>query len=72
MSRKIATALTTAGIIGMLAAPASALEHGEPAPDNAESQTVAALKMGRIGNFGDCTGTLVDRQGGGGMEREGG
>lgn len=62
MSRKIATALTTAGIIGMLAAPASALEHGEPAPDNAESQTVAALKMGRIGNFGDCTGTLVDRQ----------
>ena len=62
MSRKIATALTTAGIIGLLAAPASALEHGEPAPDNAESQTVAALKMGRIGNFGDCTGTLVDKQ----------
>ncbi|KQB83882.1 trypsin-like serine protease [Corynebacterium oculi] len=62
MSRKFATALTTAGIIGMLAAPASALEHGEPAPDNAESQTVAALKMGRVGNFGDCTGTLVDKQ----------
>lgn len=62
MSRKFATALTTAGIIGMLAAPASALEYGEPAPDNAESQTVAALKMGRIGNFGDCTGTLVDKQ----------
>ncbi len=44
------------------AGPALALENGEPAPANAESGSVAALKMGKIGNFGDCTGTLVANQ----------
>lgn len=43
-------------------APALALENGEPAPANAESSSVAALKIGKIGNFGDCTGTLVADQ----------
>ena len=41
------------------ATPALALENGEPAPANAESSSVAALKIGKVGNFGDCTGTLV-------------
>ncbi|MDP9834881.1 trypsin-like serine protease [Gleimia europaea] len=50
-----ATLLTTA-------TPAFALEYGDPAPENAESSSVAALKMGKIGNFGDCTGTLVADQ----------
>lgn len=44
------------------ATPALALENGEPAPANAESSSVAALKMGKVGNFGDCTGTLVANQ----------
>lgn len=44
------------------ATPALALENGEPAPANAESSSVAALKIGKIGNFGDCTGTLVADQ----------
>lgn len=44
------------------ATPAIALENGEPAPANAESSSVAALKIGKIGNFGDCTGTLVADQ----------
>ncbi|AYX82264.1 protease [Corynebacterium jeikeium] len=43
-------------------APALALENGEPAPANAESSSVAALKIGKVGNFGDCTGTLVADQ----------
>ena len=46
----------------LYAAPALALENGEPAPANAESSSVAALKMGKAGNFGDCTGTLVADQ----------
>lgn len=46
----------------LYAAPALALENGEPAPANAESSSVAALKMGKVGNFGDCTGTLVAEQ----------
>ena len=44
------------------AAPALALENGEPAPANAESGSVAALKIGKVGAFGDCTGTLVADQ----------
>lgn len=44
------------------ATPALALENGEPAPANAESSSVAALKIGKVGNFGDCTGTLVAEQ----------
>lgn len=46
----------------LYAAPALALENGEPAPANAESSSVAALKIGKVGNFGDCTGTLVADQ----------
>ena len=62
MQHKIFPALLTAGIVALTAAPASALEHGEPAPDSAESRTVAQLKIGRVGSFGDCTGTLVATQ----------
>ncbi len=52
----------TAALAGACVAPASALEYGEYAPDNAESRTVASLRIGRVGNFGDCTGTLVAPQ----------
>ena len=62
MQHKIFPALLTAGIVALTAAPASALERGEPAPDSAESRTVAQLKIGRVGSFGDCTGTLVATQ----------
>ena len=62
MQHKIFPALLTAGIVALTAAPASALEHGEPAPDSAEFRTVAQLKIGRVGSFGDCTGTLVAAQ----------
>ena len=62
MQHKIFPALLTAGIVALTAAPASALERGEPAPDTAESRTVAQLKIGRVGSFGDCTGTLVAAQ----------
>ena len=48
--------------MALTATPASALEHGEPAQDSAESRTVAQLKIGRVGSFGDCTGTLVAAQ----------
>lgn len=40
-------------------APAQALEGGVAAVDNDESRAVAALKIGKAGRFGDCTGTLV-------------
>ena len=62
MQHKIFPALLTAGIVALTATPASALEHGEPAQDSAESRTVAQLKIGRVGSFGDCTGTLVAAQ----------
>lgn len=54
-------ALVTSTLL-LSAAPALALENGEPAPANTESSSVAALKIGKVGNFGDCTGTLVADQ----------
>ena len=54
-------AIVSASLL-LSAAPALALENGDPAPANAESSSVAALKIGKIGNFGDCTGTLVADQ----------
>ena len=62
MQHKIFPALLATGLVALTAAPASALEHGDPAPDSAESRTVAQLKIGRVGSFGDCTGTLVAEQ----------
>ena len=62
MQQKIFPALLATGLVALTAAPASALEHGDPAPDSAESRTVAQLKIGRVGSFGDCTGTLVAEQ----------
>lgn len=62
MQHKFIPALLTAGTIALIASPASALEYGEPAGDSTEARTVADLKIGRIGNFGDCTGTLVAEQ----------
>lgn len=55
-------AAIASAVLLMTATPALALEYGDPAPDNAESSSVAALKMGKIGNFGDCTGTLIADQ----------
>ena len=55
------TALVSSTLL-LSAAPALALENGEPAPANAESGSVAALKIGKVGAFGDCTGTLVADQ----------
>lgn len=62
MQHKIFPALLTVGIVALTTTPAKALEHGEPALDSAESRTVAQLKIGRVGSFGDCTGTLVAAQ----------
>lgn len=62
MQHKIFPVLLTVGIVALTATPASALEYGKPAPDSAESRTVAQLKIGRVGSFGDCTGTLVAAQ----------
>lgn len=55
------TALVSS-ILLLAAAPALALENGEPAPANVESGSVTALKIGKVGTFGDCTGTLVADQ----------
>ena len=62
MQHKIFPALLAASIVALTAAPATALEHGDPATDSPEAQTVAQLKIGRVGSFGDCTGTLVAAQ----------
>lgn len=55
------TALVSSTLL-LAAAPALALENGEPAPANVESGSVTALKIGKVGTFGDCTGTLVADQ----------
>ena len=60
--KKLGAALLATGIITLSTIPASALEHGEAAADTPESRTVASLKIGRVGDFGDCTGTLVADQ----------
>lgn len=62
MQHKIFPALLAASIVALTAAPATALEHGDPATDSPEARTVAQLKIGRVGSFGDCTGTLVAAQ----------
>lgn len=62
LTLRTAAIAAAAALAGTCAAPASALEYGEHAPDNAESRTVASLRIGRVGNFGDCTGTLVAPQ----------
>lgn len=62
LASRAAAIAAAAALAGMCVAPASALEYGEHAPDNAESRTVASLRIGRVGNFGDCTGTLVAPQ----------
>lgn len=62
LASRTAAIAAAAALAGACVAPASALEYGEHAPDNAESQTVASLRIGRVGNFGDCTGTLVAPQ----------
>lgn len=62
LTLRTAAIAAAAALAGACVAPASALEYGEHAPDNAESRTVASLRIGRVGNFGDCTGTLVAPQ----------
>lgn len=62
LASRMAAIAAAAALAGACVAPASALEYGEHAPDNAESRTVASLRIGRVGNFGDCTGTLVAPQ----------
>ena len=61
-ARKITAVVASSLVVGLGAAPAMALEFAQPAPQSEESAAVAALRMGKIGNFGDCTGTLVDEQ----------
>ncbi|OFT33299.1 protease [Corynebacterium sp. HMSC08A12] len=62
LTLRTAAIAAAAALSGGCVAPASALEYGEHAPDNAESRTVASLRIGRVGSFGDCTGTLVAPQ----------
>ena len=62
LTSRMAAIAAAAALAGGCVAPASALEYGERAADNAESRTVASLRIGRVGNFGDCTGTLVAPQ----------
>lgn len=62
LTSRMAAIAAAAVLAGGCVTPASALEYGEHAPDNAESRTVASLRIGRVGNFGDCTGTLVAPQ----------
>ena len=62
LASRAAAVASVAALSGACVAPASAMEYGEHAPDNAESRTVASLRIGRVGNFGDCTGTLVAPQ----------
>lgn len=62
LASRAAAVAAVAALSGACVAPASAMEYGEHAPDNAESRTVASLRIGRVGNFGDCTGTLVAPQ----------
>lgn len=62
LASRMAAIAAAAALAGGCVAPASALEYGERAADNAESRTVASLRIGRVGNFGDCTGTLVAPQ----------
>ena len=62
MARKITAVVASFLAVGLGAAPAMALEFAQPAPHSEESAAVAALRMGTIGNFGDCTGTLVAEQ----------
>jgi len=59
--RRTAAAIAAGSLI-FFTAPAHGLENGEPAPANSESGSVASLKIGKVGNFGDCTGTLVADQ----------
>ncbi|WP_408925042.1 trypsin-like serine protease [Corynebacterium sp. YSMAA1_1_F7] len=62
LASRMAAIAAAAALAGGCVAPASALEYGERAADNAESRTVASLRIGRVGKFGDCTGTLVAPQ----------
>lgn len=62
LASRAAAVAAVAALSGACVAPASAMEYGDHAPDNAESRTVASLRIGRVGNFGDCTGTLVAPQ----------
>ncbi len=62
LASRAAAVAAAAALSGACVAPASAMEYGEHALDNAESRTVASLRIGRVGNFGDCTGTLVAPQ----------
>ncbi|ARU46848.2 S1 family peptidase [Corynebacterium silvaticum] len=61
-NRCVASVIASAGLV-MLSAPAShALEGAEAAPVNEESRSVVALSLGKAGQFGDCTGTLLNER----------
>ena len=62
LTLRMAAIATAAALAGTCAAPASSPYSSALAPDNAESRTVASLRIGRVGSFGDCTGTLVAPQ----------
>lgn len=62
-THKKLTALVVGSIVlGVGSTSATALEFAPPAPESELSASVAALRMGTIGSFGDCTGTLVAEQ----------
>lgn len=47
--------------IALATAPAGyALENAQAAPDNAESRSVAALRVGKASAYGNCTGTVLN------------
>lgn len=50
------------GIAVSTTVPSYALEHASSAPSSEEASSVAALKIGKVGSFGNCTGTLISDQ----------
>lgn len=50
------------GFLAVGATPAHALEHAQEAPPSPEANATVSLRIGRIGDFGDCTGSLIADQ----------
>ncbi|WP_115685460.1 trypsin-like serine protease [Corynebacterium senegalense] len=59
---KATAAAFAVGFLALGATPAHALEHAQEAPSSPESNATASLKIGRAGDFGDCTGSLIADQ----------
>ncbi len=59
---KATAAAFAVGFLALGATPAHALEHAQEAPSSPESNATVSLKIGRAGDFGDCTGSLIADQ----------